>query len=85
MIAPTIPRQQVTVRLAPLVALQLSAAAHRRGLQLQQFCTMLLGAEAYRITADQESHHRRAAETVKALRAALKYGPPIDNPRPVPR
>lgn len=80
MSAPTIPHQHVTVELAPLVALQLATAAGHRGLTLRAFCTFLLGMAAHRIVADKEDHHRRAAETAKALRTALTFGPPIDNP-----
>jgi hypothetical protein len=81
--AVTIPRQHVTVRLAPLVAVQLAAEAHRRGLPLTEFCTMVLGTTAYRTAVAQEDLHRRRSDTATALRLALKYGPPIDNPRPV--
>ena len=77
---PTIPHQHVTVDLAPLVTLQLAAEAGRRGLTLRAFCTFLLGMAAQRIVAEKEDRHRRAAETAKALRRALTFGPPIDNP-----
>lgn len=83
MSAVTIPRQQVTVRLAPLVALQLAAEAHRRGLPLTEFCTLVLGMAAHRSGTAQKDLHRRRSETIAALRSALKYGPPIDNARPV--
>ena len=80
MSAPTVPRQHVTVELAPLVALQLATEAGHRGLTMREFCTFLLGMAAHRIVAEKEDHHRRAAETAKALRRALTFGPPIDNP-----